>query len=346
MSETVTLRDIAKLTGVSVATVARCLGNKPGAADATKRQVLEACRKAGYAANRSAKGEPRVSRKRVGTRKRGILAFVTAFPTVEGWKRHSAPIFRQMFAGAFERASERNYQLEHFWMFRSAMTDGRFSRMLEARGIQGLLLAPVPDSHTPVQLDWEQFSTVALGLAPNTGAFHRVVPDYHQSMLLALEMCRSRGYKRPGLAVLRATLARLERRWESAYLLAPDRSAKNSWPRPLIVDEWKEADLGRWLAREKPDVVLGPALGKLEEVARAGGRKLPRDLGLVSLLVPEPGDPLSGILQDGEALGAVALDQVISQVERRETGVPTHPVTHTLPGRWNPGCTLRRSSGL
>lgn len=341
MSETVTMRDIAKLTGVSVATVARCLANKPGAADSTRRRVLAACRKKGLRPKRSAAGAPGVNRKRAAIRKRGTLAFVTAFPTVEGWKRHSAPIFRQMFAGAFERASERNYQLEHFWMFRSGMTSGRFSRMLEARGIQGLLLAPVPDSHTPVQLDWEQFSTVALGLAPNTGAFHRVVPDYHQSMLLALEICRRRGYKRPGLAVQRATLTRLERRWESAYLLAQDQFAPSPWPRPLIVDEWKNADLRRWLAREKPDVVLGPMLGKLEELARAEGRNLPWDLGLAGLLVPEPGDPLSGILQDGEALGAVALDQVISQVERHETGVPTHPVTHTLPGRWNPGSTLR-----
>jgi hypothetical protein len=40
-------------------------------------------------------------------------------------------------------------------------------------------------------------------------------------------------------------------------------------------------------------------------------------------------------------LGAVAVDQLITAVERNETGVPEHPITHTTLGRWNAGRTLR-----
>jgi len=47
------------------------------------------------------------------------------------------------------------------------------------------------------------------------------------------------------------------------------------------------------------------------------------------------------VLQDGEVIGAVAIDQLIGAVERNETGIPDHPITHTTLGRWNPGRTVR-----
>jgi LacI family fructose operon transcriptional repressor len=68
---------------------------------------------------------------------------------------------------------------------------------------------------------------------------------------------------------------------------------------------------------------------------------VPADLGLVGLLVPTAGDRLSGVLQDGEVIGAVAIDQLIAAVERNDTGIPEHPITHTTLGRWNPGRTLK-----
>ncbi len=67
-----------------------------------------------------------------------------------------------------------------------------------------------------------------------------------------------------------------------------------------------------------------------------------RGVGSVGLLVRQAGDRLSGVLQDGEVMGAVAMDQLISAVERNETGIPEHPITHTTLGRWNPGRTVRQ----
>ena len=43
----------------------------------------------------------------------------------------------------------------------------------------------------------------------------------------------------------------------------------------------------------------------------------------------------------GHRVGAVAIDQLIGQIERNETGIPVHPITHTMPGRWNVGRTVR-----
>jgi len=342
MSATITMRDIARYSGVSIATVSKSLAYKPDVSTATRQRVLAACRKLGYRPNPLVAALMRSRRRHAPPTDTLTLAFITAFPTADGWRQHPSPIFRQMFAGAEARARERNYRLEHFWLFRDGMSNQRFSGMLEARGIRGVLIAPVPDTHTTLELNWHAFSSVVLGLTPTVRTLHRVTTDYYQSMLLTMEECQKLGYRRPGLAARLETIKRLEFRWEGAYLVACERFGLTRPPAPLFVDEWSEGNVGRWLRQEYPDVVIGPVLGKLETLIRASGRRVPADLGLVGLLVPRAGDRLSGVLQDGEIIGAVAIDQLIGAVERNETGIPEHPITHTTLGRWNPGRTLRR----
>lgn len=341
MPHPVNMREIARLTGVSIATVSKSLAHKPDVSTATRARVLAACAKLGYKTNPLVAALMRSRRRHTSPASGLTLAYVTAFPTADGWRRHPSPIFRQLFAGAEARAQERNYRLEHHWLFRDGMSNQRFSQMLEARGIKGILLAPVPDTHISVELNWPAFSVVVLGLTPSTRQFHRVTTDYYQSMLLVMEQCRQNGYRRPGLAVRAETVARLEYRWEAAFLVAQQRLGLPKAAQPLIVEEWTPENIGHWLRREKPDIVIGPVLGRLEELIVSSGKRIPEDIGLIGLLVPRPGDRLTGILQDGELLGATSLDQLISQIERNETGIPLHPVTHTMLGRWNPGRTIK-----
>lgn len=339
---TPSMRDIARHVGVSIATVSKCLSGKRDVSAATRRRVLATCQTLGYKTNPLVAALMQSRRRHSSPADTLTLAFVTAFPTADGWQRHPSPIFHQMFAGAEARARSRNFRLEHFWLFRDGMSNARFSQILEMRGIRGLLIAPMPDTHTAIELSWPAFSTVVLGLTPTTRAFHRVATDYYQSMLLVMEECANLGYRRPGLAARAETIKRLEFRWEGAWLVACERYGLKTPPPPLFVDEWTRGGLERWLEREQPDVVIGPVLGPLEDIIRTSGRRIPGDLGLVGLLVPQPGDRLSGVLQDGEVIGAVAIDQLIGAVERNETGIPEHPITHTTLGRWNSGRTLRR----
>ncbi len=340
METLINMRDIARHTKVSIATVSKCLSGKRDVSPSTRERILAACKKLDYRPNPLVSALMRSRRQHTAPLKGVTLAFVSAFPTPDGWSRHPSPIFRQMFQGAMARATERNYQLEHFWLFQDGMSNLRFSRMLLARGIRGLLLAPVPDDRTPIDLTWLEFSVVVLGITPVTSQFNRVATDYYQSMLLAIQECANLGYRRPGLAVRTVTLHRLEYRWEAAFRVAAARHGLRP-AKPLFAPEWTADNVARWLDTEKPDVLIGPVHGRLLELVRATGRRIPRDLGIVALMVPKPGDWLSGILQDGEWMGRVAMDQLISQLERNETGIPRHPVTHTTRGHWNRGRTLR-----
>lgn len=341
MPHPVNMREVARLAGVSIATVSKSLSNKQDVSSATREHVLAVCARLGYKTNPLVAALMRSRRQRTSPTGGLTIAYVTAFTTADGWRRHPFPIFRQLFTGAEARARERNYRLEHHWLFRDGMSNQRFSQILEARGIRGVLLAPVPDTHTSITPNWSAFSVAALGLTPSTRQFHRVSTDYCQSMLLAMDHCRQRGYRRPGLAARLETVARLEYRWEAAFGIARERLGLPDAVQPLIVDEWTKQNVDRWLRQARPDVVIGPVLGRLEELITSSGMRVPDDIGLVGLLVPKTGDRLTGVLQDGEILGATAIDQIISQMERNEIGIPDHPVTHTMLGRWNTGRTIR-----
>src|SRR4029450_1856805 len=50
-----TIRDIARLSGVSIATVSRVLNDRPDVSDDTREAVLEVVRRLGFSTNRSAR---------------------------------------------------------------------------------------------------------------------------------------------------------------------------------------------------------------------------------------------------------------------------------------------------
>lgn len=341
----VNMREIAELTGVSIATVSRSLANKAGVSEKTREQVIAACEKLGYKTNPLVAALMRSRRRNKDPLPGLTLAFITAFPTADGWQKHPSPIFRQMFAGAKKRAEERNYNLEHFWLYHEGMSNKRFSQILSARGIRGLLFAPPPKDQLKIELMWDEFSVVVLGITPGTNRFNRVTTDYYQSMLLAMEHCAQLNYKRPGLAVRWETNSRLEFRWEAAHNIAVKHLGLELL-KPLLASEWTTENVTSWLKEQKPDVVIGPVLGSLIKLVESSDAKIADEVGLVGLLVPCAGDRLSGVLQNGELMGATAVDQLISQLERNETGIPENPITHTMLGRWNQGQTVRKHRDL
>ena len=113
---------------------------------------------------------------------------------------------------------------------------------------------------------------------------------------------------------------------------------------PLFVDDWNDAaapQVARWLKQEKPDVVINLGGAPLRDLITRAGRRIPEDIGFAWLACPKLGDPLSGVWQNGKLTGAMAVDALISMVERNERGMPEQATTIMLEGQWNEGRTLR-----
>jgi hypothetical protein len=142
MSNGVTMKTIALQAGVTQATVSLSLANNPRISVATRGRIHALAKKLGYQPNPYVSTLMRVRRQGKPLGDKPVLALVCAQHTADGWRTHPSLTIRQMRDGAFERATLRGYQAQEFWLHRDGMSNERFSEMLYARGIRGLLLSP------------------------------------------------------------------------------------------------------------------------------------------------------------------------------------------------------------
>lgn len=342
MSTGVTMKTIAGLAGVTQATVSMSLANNPRIPAATRERIQAIARRLRYHPNPYVSTLMRIRRQGKPLKDKPALALVCAQRTESGWRDHPAPTIRQMREGALERATLRGYRAQEYWLHRDAMSNERFSEMLHARGIQGVLISPLAEGDPPPALRWEHFASVCLSVPLPSLTVTTVCNDHYFSSLTILRECHRRGYRRPGLVLHRTHPVRFQGRWEAGFLVGGTMFPGLDPAPPLYVREWTDAKaiLG-WLRREKPDVIVTPAADAVAGVLKKSGRRIPGEVGLALLACPNAGDPHSGVYQNGRMIGALAVDTLISMVERHERGLPEQATTLMVEGQWNEGRTLR-----
>ncbi len=336
------MKTIAEQAGVTQATVSLCLANNPRIPPATRERIQALARKLGYHPNPYISTLMRHRRQGRPLKDKPPLALVCAQRTANGWREHTAPTIRDMREGAWERAMLRGYRPQEFWLHRDGMSNERFSEMLHARGIRALLISPLAEGDPPPALRWDYFATVCLSVPLPSLAITTVCNDHYFSALQAVLECHRRGYRRPGLVLHRVHQLRFQGRWEAGFLVADDMLPGLRLAPPQYVEDWANpAALLAWLKREKPDVIITPAADAIMGPLQRAGLRVPDDLGLALLACPAPGDACSGVYQNGRMIGALAVDTLVSMVERNERGLPAQATTLMVEGQWNEGRTLR-----
>jgi DNA-binding LacI/PurR family transcriptional regulator len=342
MSNGVTMKSIAAQAGVTQATVSMSLANNPRIPPATRERIQAIARKLGYQPNPYVSTLMRIRRAGKPLKDKPALALVCAMRSADGWRNHPAATIRQMREGALERTARRGYRAQEFWLHRDGMSNERFSEMLHARGIQGLLLSPLADGDPTPTLRWEYFASVCLSVPLPSLTVTTVCNDHYFSSLQAVRECHRRGYRRPGVILRRLHQDRFQGRWQAGVLVSAQMLPGLKLTEPLYVEDFQTAaPIVRWLKREKPDVIISPGGPLLNDILTRAGWKIPDDLGTVWLACPTLGDPISGIWQNGGLIGALAVDTLVSQVERHERGLPEQATTLMVEGQWNEGRTLR-----
>jgi DNA-binding LacI/PurR family transcriptional regulator len=342
MSNGITMKSIAVHAGVTQATVSMSLANNPRIPAVTRERIQAIARKLNYHPNPYVSTLMRIRRQGKPLKDQPALALVCALRTANGWRDHAAPTIRQMREGAFARATMRGYRAQEFWLHRDQMSNQRFSEMLHARGIQGMLLSPLGEGDPTPALHWSYFASVSLSVPLPSLTVTTVCNDHYFSSVQVVRECHRRGYRRPGLLLRRAHQLRFQGRWEAGFLVGREMLGEVDSIQPLYVDDWPDVPrIMSWLKREKPDVIITPAADVLTTMLQRAGWKIPGDIGLALLACPELGDRCSGVYQNGRMIGALAVDTLISMVERHERGLPEQATTLMVEGQWNEGQTLR-----
>jgi len=279
------------------------------------------------------------------------IAYVTNWNTRLGWKTVTA--HPQFYAGAEAAARSLGYNLEHFWLREPGLTQEELNRTLLSSGVNGLIIA----SHgremgDALQFDWEKYAAIKIDYFPHKPGLHNVTNDQCEIVRLAVRRVISAGYRRIGLVMHRGWDHAVDNTWSVGFLCEQETLPANEHipahlfpslhPIELWLDEGKSAveveveSFSRWLEKYKPEVILSKASFVMPAIEKLGLR-IPRDLALADLFLEDLSGEQAGVRQNHNAVGAIAVELLTTQLQYGKFGVPKIPTTTFVEGTWFDG---------
>ena len=341
MPPRVTIREIAARAGLHFTTVSLALRNSPRLPKETRDRVREIARKMGYRpdpmlaalnAYRVAKGTPHYQ---------ATIAWINNWP-----ERHQLlkiAEFREYYEGACERANDLGYTIEEFWLNEPGMTVAKLHRVLRARNVQGLLLAPQPGPHIDPGIDFGNYSAVTFGYTMQPSVLHVVTNHHFRSMNLTLTKMHGLGYRRIGMLPSTEWDDKVGNSWLASALLAKWKYPSLTIVGPLLSKKdygtsLHGATLHELILKHRLEaVVSGSEMDVLENL----GYAIPKDIGFASVALAGTDKKISGIYQNDILIGKKAVDVLVGMLQRGERGIPETPVSTLVEGVWRRGTTLK-----
>lgn len=270
---------------------------------------------------------------------RAGLALISNYENPNQWQ--AMPNNRVALEGAFQRAKELGYSLEEFSLANPEMNFTRLERILKSRGIRGLLIAPTPKERLDLKMEIDSFAIVSMGQSLRNRNLSTVSHYHAHSMRQTLAELTHLGYQRIGCSIDPGIDRRIEAGWSAHFQhhqanLPPDRQVPLHFrPAPSPVQ-----DLRTYVKRHQIDALITDRHDHWQELL-ADGVSIPGELGYACLSLPPSGCEASGVLQNNERTGALAVELLVQLIDNGVFGQPSVPQFVFTPGEWRPGCTLQ-----
>lgn len=354
----ISLESIAKAAGVHKATVSRSLRNHPTIPEETRLRIQKIAKELGYRPNPLVSMFQSQARANRPVHMQAALGWLNDYPNPGCWT--DFPWLRGYFEGAKARCEEMGYRLEQVDL--SPNEEGfmdevsRVGAHLKRHGIYGLVLPLVLNSRL-LEVRWPNCVPVVIG------GGHRGVPRgaggladqfypqelpaadrdlYYNSRLVFQNLLRL-GYGRIGFVYSRYLDDEAHGRARAGFLLEQGNLPEASRVPVLFLERFKEGrpvEFDAWFHRYSPDalVCVNPVV---QQWLEGLGLSVPKDIGLANLNVVDDVSDWSGIQENHRAVGAAAVDLIISALSRNEIGLAPQARKVLVPGRWLPGQTLR-----
>lgn len=335
------MSDVAAELGVSPTTVSLALNNHPRISDATKRKVLKVCREMGYQPDPVAIALAHKAAGRDEGRFLGTLAFL------EGEARyrvtHANPQ-RKIWDQQFETLCRNmGYRVDHFVVGETEKEQCALNRILQSRGINGLVIFGYNQDVRQWAFDWEQFAAVEYSGSLHEHFIHNVMSSSYQDVYDAVIRLYDMGYRRPGYFIVGSRFDY----WEAGFSRACERlGMRKKVPTLILEDELSSPvfykHFWQWFNRYEPDVLVANHGDELIRFLREGGVCVPDDVGYLCLDLWDDWGNLSGLSQSRDAADRVIIDLLHSMLMRNEFGSPEKPFCIQIPSVWNEGETLKK----
>ena len=341
------LSDIARRVGLSRSGVSRALRNDPSIPLTTCRRVQQIARQLGYVIDRNVTRAFQAVRGASSAKVHGTLGLLDVYPLTSRWREQPRYYVTRVVAGAFDRAKELGYRLDVFSLLERGMTARRLQSILDARGVSGLLIPPLPEDVHTLPINWDKYTCVALTHSLQSPALNRVLPHQYHVASLALEQLHARGYRRVGFVTWAELDVRVNHLFRAAYLSYQYTVPEENRLPMLMTDEPLAEVFSKWFDRYRPDAILGCDVSMVDLLGERCGTEAGQ-IGFVSIggEFLRPGHRLhrqvAYVHQNTPHIGRAGVDQLVAQVERRERGIPAVANVLMIEGTWVSGITVRK----
>jgi DNA-binding LacI/PurR family transcriptional regulator len=252
--------------------------------------------------------------------------------------------FDLYWQGASRAARRFGYNLEEI-RWSENYSSKRFEQILLTRGIRGVLIPPHHVVPNWGDFDWSKFSVVRFGLSVPSPDSHLVTSDQQRAVLMALQRINRYGYKRICMTVANDLDRNIGGNYSGGFYAAQKLLKIPGIVSLLITGDHAfqrqfaktKALIRRWLDKTKPDALLTADV-MLPQVLRELGYRIPQDIAVAGTSVDVPVD--TGIDQHSEAIGRMAVEMLVLQINLNERGEPADPSRILIESRWRDGTSL------
>ncbi len=339
----VTLKDVAREAEVSLMTVSYALRGSKQVSEDTRERIVEVAERMGYVPDPMMKRLASY-RSRMQRMARGVaLAWLNLHPTEATWNFRGSH-YLEAYEGAEKRALHVGYHLESFCVPELGGWK-RVTKILRARGVQGVIIGQPPPGTFSAELNWKHFATVAIGRAIRSPELPRVVLNHVEMVNRLMSRMLEMGYRRIGLVMELPDVMKNSYRNVSAYYGASERLgiAQEDRIPPLLPESLDVRTLGEWIRKWKVEAIIVHREDQMQRMLPKLGLRVPKDIGFAHLSLHESTESVSGFVFDPGNFGSWAVDLVHWLLDRSEKGLPDPAPSLMLTSfRWNPGKTLRK----
>jgi LacI family transcriptional regulator len=339
----VTIYDIAARIDVSHTTVARALRNDYRISEERRRQVHRVAAEMGYTPDPLLSALSSYCAQMRPAKLQSAIAWINHWEQPEQL-RGAHREFDAYWRGAESAAKRFGYRLDEI-RWDPECSARRFEQILLARGIRGVLIPPHNPPPDWADFDWNKFSVVRFGLSVPNPDSHLVTADQHRAVVMALKKISGYGYQRIGMVVDNTLDRNVGGNFSGGFYAAQKLYDVPGVASLLLVDERQcheqpervKKVLRPWLQKNKLDAVLTAEI-RIPDLIRELGYRIPRDIAVAGTGIDVPVD--TGVDQHSEAIGRMAVEMLVSQINLNERGEPTDPSRILIESRWRDGKSL------
>lgn len=318
------LREVARLAGVSPATASMALRGLARVPPATRAVVERAAAELGYVRDPEI-GHVLARSRRKAVTARETIVFLSEIPI--GRKPDPrAPWLFEMRREAEAAAHLIGCELETMVIPEKPSAMRELGRLLWVRGIRGILVGPMTlADEARIEMDWGKFSAVEIGTTLRHPSLHRVERLFFEDCRELFELLKTKGRRRIGIALDARRRFIMRDIPEATLLLHLQRDSSSEHVAPLPTDAWNRAGFLAWMKKEKPDCIVVYDADPIRWL-KSAPTSVRAGVGTAYLSVSKPEQ--TGLVPDVATMIRESVGMLHWMIQTGERGIPARCRSH------------------